>query len=937
MNEALTRLVQQLTVRIEDAITREKLGTGFFLDTYTVLTCRHCIVDSEGNARKQIRAVLDSARYSELVIPSFISGPDADYAILVAVSPHNLSFRPSFAPDCQIASSCYAFGYTENRPKGDPVTFEFEGDYDASSNLKKWKLKKGQALFGHSGSPILNLDTGSIVGMIQWSRELSTDVGALALPIENVIQQHGHIQELLTRNRSIELRAPQWDKQNEALRKGVGRFDRRLENPGHFLIFPFEDDSVEEVFVEPNYKIVAMHDGRLAGHIEGEDILTDLVRILDEQRILFLIGKYGCGKTTVAKLLQRSLLTGGYDAIYLTCADIADYSSADNFMKAIEERALGNQPIYCIFDNFDEINYLMSNRRGDIDDILNYLISASISQRAHILVCTRDIVKGEQDLLEDIATLLWERRDIGAFSSIVLDYFANPQIERYLTNLADLWESKRKKAHFLRTQDLKQAHKRLIGACHNPLLLYMIVSSYYKNGIDSITLIYDRYAEFIDNTVKGKFGKSHPSISEISTAYRHFLTEMAALMLSDQVVYEEDPEAEKRFYLSANNDSLWISSADVESLVQRTAEKVLSEDELKRLRSDRLISNALSCYFFEKGSSHWRFKDDNVAYFLIAERVMQALMKLSDPEAQAKGNRYLLDTIQREMTVRMHPLWLRMLFSRLDHMDALEREVLAQNLMGLVRTGQIVLFTSDSLKQTTPRSMEIDVFLCIVLLRINHMGYKEFPFFLKSLHWKLSALKALDNRLLSITSMFTTDTKYIALDTPRTSYEGFNFDRSEFIETKFHQGLFDKARLEECVFRETKFSLCDFQDVSMNRSEGKAEFSHCRVQDLHAEYANDLEMTFKKCHLIRMRFSNCKHIKIELINCDVSDLSIVDSKKVDIVMRRTFFNEINLQGSECEFEETESFCESHHCFRTSKKELIDHKRIRPLQTNDLAV
>ncbi len=78
----------------------------------------------------------------------------------------------------KINQDLYIFGYPKgegvNYSEGDSATFKYEGESFKKSVLL-YKLKEGQIIDGFSGSPLLNLGTGKVCGMVNISRDTSSD------------------------------------------------------------------------------------------------------------------------------------------------------------------------------------------------------------------------------------------------------------------------------------------------------------------------------------------------------------------------------------------------------------------------------------------------------------------------------------------------------------------------------------------------------------------------------------------------------------------------------------------------------------------------------------------------------------------------------------------------------------------------------------------
>jgi len=88
-------------------------------------------------------------------------------------------------PEYDIGDDLYTFGYTDQYEWGDSTTAKVEG---ISDTPQKMKFKLGQVRPGLSGSPLLNLRTGGVCGIVQVSRDRANDLGGRAITIPTVIE-----------------------------------------------------------------------------------------------------------------------------------------------------------------------------------------------------------------------------------------------------------------------------------------------------------------------------------------------------------------------------------------------------------------------------------------------------------------------------------------------------------------------------------------------------------------------------------------------------------------------------------------------------------------------------------------------------------------------------------------------------------------------------
>ncbi|MEM6254671.1 MAG: tetratricopeptide repeat protein, partial [Cyanobacteria bacterium P01_D01_bin.156] len=179
-NLRVDELLQKCTVKLSVLETGE-VGTGFFIAPGFILTCEHVVRDGR----------TCSVRYGdteEFATAEVIGGwADCDVALL--------AFEPTgdglpcvmLGDSLQPGDDLFLFGYpTRNFADGCPVTASFEGI--APGPPREIKFKAGRITPGMSGSPLLNLRTGMVCGMVTFTRDETSDLGGGAVPVAEIWQ-----------------------------------------------------------------------------------------------------------------------------------------------------------------------------------------------------------------------------------------------------------------------------------------------------------------------------------------------------------------------------------------------------------------------------------------------------------------------------------------------------------------------------------------------------------------------------------------------------------------------------------------------------------------------------------------------------------------------------------------------------------------------------
>lgn len=180
--------VSSCTVRIVS--NNELQGTGFFTNPGIVLTCAHVVREL-----KVVQAVWsDQALSCEIL--SLSSGEYPDIAVIQVKRTDHPVIELDGAPN--VSEQLYSYGYSDEYPFGDPVTFIYEGEGELEDGSPVVKFKGGQVRPGLSGSPLINLRTNKACGMIRKTRDRGSDLGGrgtpsrvLTLALQNALDKHG--------------------------------------------------------------------------------------------------------------------------------------------------------------------------------------------------------------------------------------------------------------------------------------------------------------------------------------------------------------------------------------------------------------------------------------------------------------------------------------------------------------------------------------------------------------------------------------------------------------------------------------------------------------------------------------------------------------------------------------------------------------------------
>lgn len=192
MTQRLDQLLQCCTVKIT-VPGQSGWGTGFFVAPGLVLTCAHVVKALKPEATAEV-CWQQQEGFAQATIDRLIS--ELDLALL-KFSPSATVELPcvylgeAFQPN----DNLYTFGYPDSFSQGTSVTGLCEGRA-IENNSPLIVFKSAQVRPGLSGSPLLNLNTGEVCGIVKFTRDRSIDLGGGAIPAAVILEQFPQLREL---------------------------------------------------------------------------------------------------------------------------------------------------------------------------------------------------------------------------------------------------------------------------------------------------------------------------------------------------------------------------------------------------------------------------------------------------------------------------------------------------------------------------------------------------------------------------------------------------------------------------------------------------------------------------------------------------------------------------------------------------------------------
>ncbi len=198
-SDELISLLERSTMRLSTPSTS---GTGFFVAPGLILTCAQIVGDRQSN-QTTVTVEWENQTYHAKILRVLPSYPDL--ALL------KLENAPSTHPcvllheAVQVRDEVYSYGYTKDYPHGDPASFVFEGMTGGPEKLLTFK--SGRAIEGFSGTPLFNLRTGCVCGVLSITRGQNTLIGVRGIPTSVVLEQ---FKELVTLQKEFHSKDRQW-------------------------------------------------------------------------------------------------------------------------------------------------------------------------------------------------------------------------------------------------------------------------------------------------------------------------------------------------------------------------------------------------------------------------------------------------------------------------------------------------------------------------------------------------------------------------------------------------------------------------------------------------------------------------------------------------------------------------------------------------------
>jgi uncharacterized protein YjbI with pentapeptide repeats len=853
---------------------------GFFVSANTIVTCRHGINWEKTNEIKfkdynsklidttfKIRAE-NSEDCFDFVVLEF-AGYSSDYAVHLnsKVSPNDRLFSK---------------GRTREFKESDSATPSAVEWVEATPGCKILKFVDGYIEPGYSGSPLLNLDTGSVCGHITDRKGLeSGESGGYATGIDSV---YSFLPDLRAKNAAFHLGKTEWFEKNQLRKKGIGLYDQTFENRYHSKVFNFSEFSVDDVYIPPQFE-TRSGNSRITPDLSKGSLHKITTDLFSEQNILFIFGQYGVGKTLLSKQIQRELLLAGEDCLFVRAGRFYDTREGE-IWDLVTQRKL-NEFLYVIIDTFDEV-YSLDNP-AVLNPALRAFLEASIKDPSiRIVINSRNIRIDLSDTLNNIDGLFREYGIDGVKNVIVLDYFSKPKIDEWLDNYRYLFEPDELIPELFKDK-LNEIHKELLISCKNPLLLFLLVTSFKNKEFAALNDIYTVLGNFVSRTIDGKldYGRSLTNLGQtIIPLYRDLLKKIARA-INKQIEDSGDPNLYK-FVFDNNTRQYEIEDRYVRDLISEEKEKILAElSKIDKINSESLVSKTFNNYFFEFNNNKWKYRDNNILFYLLAEDYFTELFHAIDGFENNLDHEAAYAYLSEKLVHTPKIEFIELLIFKCLSLDNAEKKRVTYLLETFFSEGHVLNLTERNLQEISLRKLKLDIVLIILYLQLNKAGYSKIEYFFSRLAWAVSAIKTLDKDLKFLVKRFFRNTTISNAVIKRVDLTGYNFDFGNFKKTRFVQDSLNDSRCNSAIFEEVDFELCEIRDGEFIDFSGDINFRDCHLRNLRIspKQGENCRIVFRRCFLQNLRIFG-------------SESGAYNGRKLQLILEDSFVDTINFRRLE---------------------------------------
>ncbi|OKS86730.1 serine protease [Mucilaginibacter polytrichastri] len=887
--EKFKALLEKSCVKILSA-QGNLLGSGFFISKTEVLTAGHVVKGASG-------CIIHYPEIEKSYSGFEIKYSDFDYAIIKILDsdPIQCVF---LGTDINLNDDLLAYGYSAENLYGENLILTLEGASSNKEGVFKLKMKNGQVSKGNSGSPVLCLQSGQVIGIICETRSRLSAEGGYFVGMETVFSEHS---ALRLDNREWHLQNPSW---NRAFDLEQTELSLRNETwkKAHFDVFYGHHYDVEDILIQPSYRDIVNKFEDFSAQQNQVNFFERCAKILKEQSVLLLTGPYGSGKTLLTKCLQKRLIRNGHNTLFIAANTFRnEHNKYHDLKQSLIKRMHNQSNLYVLIDAFDELQSLEGDQGLELFEDLVSLVS---ERGGYLIVNYRTLMSDDfKEQYGYLTLLLRTALNCAEIKMINLVEFGNSEIEKWMENYSRL-RTRDGDQNVLRMEDIRNTHKHFIYGCHNPLFLYIVNQYYYNQGkdINSIENIYDLYAKFVGDTVRGKFSMETSvgakALQQIVSYYLDFLKEIALNIASHSPKFAgSNVDADN--FLDDNIELMGIPENKTADAVKEIFNVLIpySED-FKSKKIDRVL---LNCYFFEQTNGVWRFRDNNILYYFISEKLFSCISRTITAVDELKSLPEIFGELKPAATVPLHPVVIELLLRKTAAIKEKDRITFVSALRDLISNEFILSVPpNQSELHIDQYKINLDIFLCILFVQLNQESYTGLTFFFKRFTWLLSIVKRVNHKMVGLAKRFYKGARIIDAEFRRVNLKDCNFDQTYLKKVTFIQTKLYDVRKDNSAFVSVKYLLCDFAYTHMNQINGDIVFESCIINSLKFdENRGAIFLTFENCRIEHLEIFGNKGNKVYLKfkNCTLVNVLVKDARVKQLYLETNRIEHFQIETS----------------------------------------
>jgi len=895
ISDKFEELLKSIIVRV--ITNKNDYGTGFFVAPTLIATAAHNLsADGTTSIITAAGAIITAKVIYQGKASVSQSLADACFDAAILEVDYLSQDYAWLNPDINSGDSeLYTIGYS---PRGSLETEFFSSrGYAYTENCDFIKLGDGQAEKGNSGAPLLNLRTGGVCGLFTHTRNAGLNLGGYALPIAAIDFHDG-----IRRSQRDVATYARWARLKSPLRDIDGCL-----HPSHYFIFPSDKIDVADVFVTPRYQIWH-YESLVRSEGETSDFFADAVETLNNQHILFLFGPFGVGKSIATKVLQKSLFAQGWDTVFIPSKAVLQPSHFESVERYIHARGRWARNLVIAFDGFDEVSLLDDNLSSLRLDVMKRLVKLSSFEQVYVIVNSRMFPEKEQrnqreDIYLELNLAMEEYRGNKTVTIMELAYYDSKTVEKWI-NFYAFEKAKAGKEQKFFYSELKRLEIHLRHASKNPLFLYLICRVYYFEKLPPLLDVYYLYDLFVERTIKGKFKEEclsgSKAIEPLVHKYRRFLQDMAVAI---SCAYQADVDAASAEQWNLDNNAIQYRIKDevIRKAIQESANTLLEEKKRQGLDMMRLEDNVLTCYFLETDGESWRFRDNNVLFFLLSQFLFDAVVHGAKSEPKDGSIAAQFPAFGQLSTIPLNFVSLFLLFERIKRLNDGDKTRIKKSLLHLYhKRGFLKLADRPVLNPKLERRLH--VLLALVFINIFQGSYSDIPDFFLDIDSLARLIRVPDEHAWNALRAFFRGIDITDAVLSRIDLTGYNLQNTIISNGRFGFCELNSTVMNGACLKNVCFESSILDDINAEWVSGEISFINCHPVHLTLKNPNDLTLKFHNCTVKLIHIHNDSSAGRHNVSCTFSDCKIDcaifrKTKVAPLIIESTQYPTLKVQGS----------------------------------------